>query len=875
MLVSNEMSAKKNVLLLISDDFNYWTNGYYPQVKTPNIDALGKKGVYFSDASCSSPVCNPSRNAFMSGLMPVTTGITDNGSGHVRDNHIAKNLPHLRTMNEHFTKNGYYTYAGGKIYHPASMNKGDADQANWSGYTTQGTGANGGSHYKWSNSVKNGKLSWSAGVYDLDKKGNAKDRDLAKHFANKIKNHSGNKPFFFACGFFRPHLAWNVHKQYFDRFKLSDLTMPQGYKANDLNDVNFVATDEFKEVIQKGKELEAIRAYLACLAYTDDNVGIVLDALDKSAHKDNTIVVFFGDHGWHLGEKSRYKKATQWDMAFRTTLIIYDPSMPGNGKVCKKVVSLMDIYPTLVELTGVPYNYQIEGRSIKPLLHNPNDPEWDKPIIMFRGNTPIIKTQKWRYVKGNMLYDVENDPYEWDNLINKSGYNGVISDLESQITKYLNLGKSVKKGGKNNEVETTIANPCTDPPSVAITKSNATCGSNNGSITFTFADASGRSAIELSIDGGSNYTNVADNSGSYTFTNLSEGTYNCNARWRNGDCPTNLGNKTISCTGGNEKPIAEAGPNQTVTISGNNASIILDGSGSIDNDGTIESYVWTIGSTQIATGISPSVSFAVGTHTVTLTVTDNEGASDNDEVVITINDGNVTGPVSDGVYFMKIRHSNKYVEVANGSNANGGNVRQWKKKSGTHKKWEITGVSGEWYKIVNVKSGKAMEVAGNSTANGGNIQQWNYNGTDNQLWKFIAKGSGWYQVESKLSGKVLDIAGGVNATQNGKNIQQWKSTGKNNQQFKLQATTKSAELLELTAEVKIYPNPASSVIHVELGNISETATIQIYNLAGQLKLSTQINNAFESIDISNLSKGAYFIQVSTLQNKLVRNIIIE
>ncbi|MCG8697726.1 MAG: sulfatase-like hydrolase/transferase, partial [Bacteroidales bacterium] len=305
-------AQKKNVLLLISDDFNYWTNGYYPQVKTPNIDSLAKKGVFFTDASCSSPVCNPSRNAFMSGLNPVTTGILGNGDGHVRDNNIAQHLPYLRTMNEHFTKNGYYTYAGGKIYHPARMGSNDTDQANWSDFTTQGTGSKGGNIYKWSGS-SDVKITMSAGDFDLDVEGNAKDRDLAKHFAQQITDYNDSKPFFFACGFFRPHLGFDVHKEYYDRFNLDDLTMPPGYKVDDLNDVDRENSAEYNEIIAEGKEIEVIRAYLACLAYTDDNVGIVMDALENSKHKDSTIVVFFGDHGWHLGEKNRYKKASVWD----------------------------------------------------------------------------------------------------------------------------------------------------------------------------------------------------------------------------------------------------------------------------------------------------------------------------------------------------------------------------------------------------------------------------------------------------------------------------------------------------------------------------------------------------------------------------------
>ena len=177
---------------------------------------------------------------------------------------------------------------------------------------------------------------------------------------------------------------------------------------------------------------------------------------------------------------------------------------------------------------------------------------------------------------------------------------------------------------------------CTTPGNASLTSTDATCGQSDGSITFSFEDEANRSSIELSIDGGTNYTNVADNSGSYTFNNLSEGTYNCWVRWGNDDCPTDLGNTTIGCVG-NLAPTANAGPNQSVTDSDNNGveSVTLDGTASAD-DGSIASYVWTEGGSQIATGASPVVSLSVGTHTLTLTVTDNDGLTDSDDVTITV-----------------------------------------------------------------------------------------------------------------------------------------------------------------------------------------------------------------------------------------------
>lgn len=452
-LLSTNLQAqqKKNVLFLMADDFNFWLHdiGYYPQAKTPNLDALAKKGVLFTNANCSSPVCNPSRNAMWSGMRPSTTGIENNSDGYVRD---IPGFENIVSMHQYFKQNGYFTYGAGKLWHPGKMGGHNTDPENWTTLYKGATGAAGGSYYKFESESPSEAIKWSAGDYDLNDPEKSSDTYMANHIADMIRNydHSVNKdiPFFIGCGVFRPHLPWNCNKKFYDLFDPQKLEIPKGYKEHDLDDIdNVKPVDIHEELVRKGLWKEAIRAYLANLAYADYNLGIILNALDSSSVKNNTIVVFMGDHGWHLGEKSRWSKYALYDEANHTTLIIYDPSAEGNGKICKKVVSLQDIYPTLVSLTNLKEKTDIEGRNIVPLLKNPEEKSWNWPILMSYSGTNYIKTNEWKYVDSEtspQLYHVANDPYEFDNLIKKPGTQPIIDQLKTQIDSMLLFGKNYK-----------------------------------------------------------------------------------------------------------------------------------------------------------------------------------------------------------------------------------------------------------------------------------------------------------------------------------------------------------------------------------------------------------------------------------------------
>ncbi len=436
--------SRKNVLLLMADDFNHWLPkiGYYPSAKTPNLDRLADRGVLFADAQNSSPVCNPSRNAIFSGLRPVTSGISANSHGFVREQ---EGLEHIVSLHQHFLNNGYYTYGAGKLWHPGRMGAPNTDPENWTDIYRGGTGSPGGDYNRFESGYRG--YSWSGGEFNLQD--DAADTIMAHHIAELIENMQDDQPFFIACGFFRPHLPWHVHKRFWDLYEEEDIVIPQGYREDDLEDLvkkpNNRAIHE--QITGEGLWKQGIHAYLANLSYADYNVSIVLDALENSPYAENTIVLFMGDHGWHLGEKNRWSKHDVYDQANRTTFIIYDPSAKGNGQMSRKVVSLQDIYPTLIQLCALPDNPHVEGNDLSPLLSNPNDPDWDKPVLISYQDIHYLKTNEWKWIpdgEASQLYDVVNDPYEWNNLYGKPEYAQIAAKLDAIVQREIRRGEALR-----------------------------------------------------------------------------------------------------------------------------------------------------------------------------------------------------------------------------------------------------------------------------------------------------------------------------------------------------------------------------------------------------------------------------------------------
>lgn len=437
------VQAKKNVLFIMADDFNYWAKciGYYPEAQTPVIDGLAAQGILFKNAMNSSPVCNPSRNALWSGFRPSTTMIQGNADGYVRDK---AGFANIVSMHQYFKQNGYHVLGAGKLWHPGSMGSKETDPANWSELITDGSGCNGGSYKKYNGS----QYGWSGNESPMTT-ANCADYNLATKIASRISGyHTGankDKPFFIGIGLFRPHTPFNSPKVFWDKFDNNKMVPGPGVESKWY--VTGSGDKNHSEITKAGVWKDGIHGYLASMALTDYNVGLMLDALDKSPLRDSTIVLFMGDHGWDLGEHGRWGKFSRWNSSNNTTLIIYDPSAKGNGKVCEKPVSLQDLYRTLVDLCGLPAKNDVEGYSISHLLDCPDDEYWKHPALMSYGGVNYIRTEKWYFINdGNSseLYDNVADPYQWKNLYGQSAYTSVVAGLRHQIDSIVSIGSRMK-----------------------------------------------------------------------------------------------------------------------------------------------------------------------------------------------------------------------------------------------------------------------------------------------------------------------------------------------------------------------------------------------------------------------------------------------
>jgi len=411
---SQDKPQRYNVLFIAVDDLNDWTGflGGHPQAQTPNMDKLAQKGINFTHAYCAAPVCNPSRAAIMTGIRPSSSGVYGN-TNFMRDSPVLKEI---QTLPQYLSANGYYTMAKGKIFH--SPNGVWADPQSWDLYEPVNGGF--GKVQKANGFMANGmpvksidqNFEWGPTDARFEETLDFKTAEWAS--VKLIEAYK--KPFFLACGFAKPHLPWFVPQEFFDKYKVEEMILPE-VNEDDFNDIPVVAgknTKDYFTIKKYGKQKEVIQAYLACVNYVDSCVGVVLDALERSQYRNNTIIVLWGDNGWHLGEKLRYKKATLWEEACRVPLIIYIPD--NKVAMCSRPVNLIDLYPTIVELCGLPPNNLNQGKSIAPLLYNPSL-NWGLPTLTTMGYARhTLRDEKWRYTKyqdGSEIPLISNDS-DWN-----------------------------------------------------------------------------------------------------------------------------------------------------------------------------------------------------------------------------------------------------------------------------------------------------------------------------------------------------------------------------------------------------------------------------------------------------------------------------
>ena len=457
-----QAADKPNVLFISVDDLNDWVGVLdgNPQALTPNLDRLSDRGVYFTNAHCSTPVCNSSRHSLLSGLHPAKSGWYASVPLSSIEKDYDATLAGRAPLPSHFKNNGYVTLAAGKVFHKGVQ---DFDYPYWditrkSNYGF-GKDAPNKSHFApyppdggrfnqiYPKKVSGKSLCWGA-LEDSEMPAKGMPDEQIADWAVDQLGKSFDKPFFMAVGFLRPHVPYTAPKRFFDLYSLEDIQLPE-VPDNDFNDIPIygkamaygtLPKGDHKEVLDAGPEYwrELVLAYLACTSFVDEQVGRVLDALDESGQADNTIIVLWSDHGQHLGEKKHWRKQCLWEEATRVPLFISYPKMKVTDQVCDRPVSLIDIYPTLSALCQLP-EQELDGMSLLPLLENPTA-ERGRPVLTTRYyKNHALRSQNWRYIQyrdgSEELYDHRIDPGEYTNLAANPEHADVLAEHRKWLPK--------------------------------------------------------------------------------------------------------------------------------------------------------------------------------------------------------------------------------------------------------------------------------------------------------------------------------------------------------------------------------------------------------------------------------------------------------
>ena len=455
---------KLNVLFIAADDMNCDLGVYgHPQVKTPNLDRLAKMGVRFDKAYCQQPLCGPSRASLMTGLRPDTLDM------HTLKHELREKNPDVVTLGQLFKNNGYFSYRAGKIYHYGnpSMIGTDAndDPATWT-LRHNPAGIDKQRESQITNYGPNRGLGISMAWWDpVSEDDEHTDGMVASHAIEQIRAHK-DEPFFIAAGFFNPHCPYVAPKRYFDLYPLEDITIPDLAGAKeDLKDVPLMAIMRdskhwpyyFKGITEE-QARRCKQAYYACNSFVDAQVGRLLDTLEDENLLDKTIIVFWSDHGYFLGEKGLWYKRKAFELSARMPMLIAAPGVTRGGGHSSKPVELLDLYPTLADLCGLTAPSNLEGVSLRPLLIDPNSSAWTKPAVTQVWHKRdawgySIRTERWRYTEwlegnaGRELYDHRNDAGEVINLADRLEHAALVAELSAQLKPFVNLSAEKRPKG--------------------------------------------------------------------------------------------------------------------------------------------------------------------------------------------------------------------------------------------------------------------------------------------------------------------------------------------------------------------------------------------------------------------------------------------
>jgi iduronate 2-sulfatase len=440
-------STPPNVLFIAVDDLNTRIACYGdPIVKTPNLDRLARRGIRFERAYCQFPVCNPSRMSLLLGRYPTTTETVDFARPALLERDWV-------TLTEHFRAGGYQVDLRGKIYHfpePAPWSAGEEavlaeqeahrkmirDLTRWEPYRTLAPPTG-----RWvENLLTRSNVFRSVPDSDAETaESNAKEyewtadvKNASQGIALLRQNAKSGKPFFLGIGFYKPHVPLVAPKRFFDMYAPETMPLPEDFAPTPTAPDNvpryalrYNLDLFYEERPTPERARAAIAAYYACITFMDEQLGRVLDELERLGLRDNTVIVLWGDHGWHLGEKGMWAKGTLFEVSAHAPLIIVDPRKATAGQACARPVEFVDIYPTLVELCGLEKPPGLEGASLAPLLDNPRL-AWDRPAYTVVAREDwlgrSVRTERWSFTewdygrRGVELYDLQSDPRESKNV---------------------------------------------------------------------------------------------------------------------------------------------------------------------------------------------------------------------------------------------------------------------------------------------------------------------------------------------------------------------------------------------------------------------------------------------------------------------------
>ncbi|MCA8999960.1 MAG: sulfatase [Planctomycetaceae bacterium] len=435
-VADTDAAQRPNVLFIAIDDLNDWEGcmGGHPAAKTPYLDALAARGTLFTNAHCQAPLCNPSRTSLMTGLRPSTTGIyalqpwfrtVDKFKDHV-------------TLPQHFKKHGYHTYTTGKIYHGGYPPGKEAKQAEFDVWgPAAGVGARPEQKLVTTPQGNHPLVDWGTFPHKDEEKG---DWRVASWAVDRL-NEKPQEPFFLSVGFFLPHVPCYATQKWFDMYPEDNALLPTvpADDRNDIPDFSWYLYWKLPEVRlswlkEQDQWLPLVRAYLACVSFVDSQVGRVLTALEENGLAEDTIVVLWSDHGWHLGEKAISGKNTLWHESTRVPLIFAGPGVTAGAR-CNQPAELLDIFPTLIDLCDLEKRDDLDGHSLLPQLKDATaERKWPAMTTHNPGNHSVVTT-KWRYIHyadgSEELYDIDADPSEWTNVVDVPANSSVLKDLRT------------------------------------------------------------------------------------------------------------------------------------------------------------------------------------------------------------------------------------------------------------------------------------------------------------------------------------------------------------------------------------------------------------------------------------------------------------